>query len=87
MHGAEQDYAQEGEYLEIEAPKRLVFTWVSHFMPEAQQRTRVTLDLHEAGRGKTRLVLTHDLLPEGDAYDGHDGGWSEILRRLAEHLE
>ena len=87
MHGAEQDYEHSGEYLEIDEPHRLVFTWVSYFMAEADQSTRVTLELDEAGEGKTQLVLTHDQLPAGDTYDGHDSGWSEIVRLLATRLE
>ena len=86
MHGREQDYPHEGEYLEIDAPRRLVFTWCSHFMPEGQRDTRVTLTLEEAGEGKTRLTLVHDELPAGDAYDGHVEGWVVILRRLAAKL-
>ena len=87
MHGREADYEQTGEYLEIVPPRRLVFTWVSHFMPEGEQHTRVTVELAEAGEGKTEIVLTHEGLPAGDGYRGHDEGWAEILRRLAGLLE
>lgn len=86
MHGAEQDYDHTGEYVEIDPPRRLVFTWISHFIRDAEQRTRVTLELEDAGEGKTQLLLVHDELPSSDAYDGHDDGWAEILRKLAEHL-
>ena len=39
MHGQEGDYEQEGEYLEIDAPKRLVFTWESQWAPKTRSPT------------------------------------------------
>jgi uncharacterized protein YndB with AHSA1/START domain len=83
MHGEEGDYEQRGEYLEIDPPHRLVFSWISHFMPEGLQKTRVTLTLEEADAEKTMLTLIHDELPAGDHYDGHVEGWAEILQRLS----
>ncbi len=87
MHGAEQDYLQRGEYLEIEPPKRLVMTWVSDWQPEGQRRTRIEVTLEPAGAGQTRIVLVHDELPDTDSYDGHEQGWQEILTKLEEHLQ
>ncbi|MDJ0785499.1 MAG: SRPBCC family protein [Myxococcota bacterium] len=83
MHGSERDFGQSGEYLVIEPPRRLVFTWVSDFVPEAVARTRVSVSLDPLGPERTRLRLVHDELPrEGDDYDGHQGGWSSILDKL-----
>jgi len=82
MHGSEGDYGQTGEYLEIDPPKRLVFTWVSDFVPEAESHTRVAVTLEPLESGHTRLVLVHDQLPDSDTYDGHDGGWASILAKL-----
>jgi uncharacterized protein YndB with AHSA1/START domain len=86
MHGSEQDYLQHGEYLEIEPPKRLVMTWVSEWQPEGQRRTRIEVTCEPAGVGQTRLVLTHDELPDTDSYDGHRQGWATILEKLERHL-
>ncbi len=86
MHGAERDYGQTGVYLEIDPPKRLVFTWVSDFVPEAVAATRVTVSLEPAGSG-TRLRLVHDELPDSDTYDGHAAGWSRILDLVTADLE
>jgi len=86
MHGREQDYAHQGEYLEIEPPHRLAFTWISHFMPEGEQHTHVSVSIDAAGEGKSLVVLRHEGLPATDSYDGHVEGWAEILRKLAVHL-
>lgn len=83
----EREYAQHGEYLEIDPPKRLSFTWVSEWLPEDQAQTRVDVTLEPAGDGETRIRVVHEALPAGDSYDGHERGWADILRRLDEHLE
>ena len=84
MHGEENVYVQHGEYLEIDPPKRLVFSWVSEALPEA--RTRVTVEFAPAEGGDTLLTLVHEDMPEGDAYAGYENGWNRILEHLAEAL-
>ena len=86
MHGAERDYVQHGEYLSIDPGERIVMTWISEFVPEAEARTRVTVTFDPEGEG-TRLRLVHDGLPSGDRYDGHEGGWTRILAGLSDHLD
>ncbi len=87
MHGAEQDYLHQGEYLEIEPHKRLVMTWISEFQPEGEKQTRIEVTLEPAAAGQTRIVLVHDELPDTDSYDGHEQGWQTILAKLAEQLQ
>lgn len=66
-----------GTYLEV--PRRLVFTWISPYtVPEP---SLVTVQLHP-NDGGTRLVLTHERLPD-DAVESHRGGWGSMLERLA----
>ena len=81
MEGDEQDYEHSGEYLEIEPDRRIVLTWVSHFFPEGEQETRVTVTLEPDGEG-TRLKLVHDQLPNTGSYDNHRNGWVSILDKL-----
>ena len=85
MHG-EQDFEQTGQYLEIEPNKRLVFSWISHWMPPEEAHTRVSVTLEPEGDGDTRLTLVHDQLPETGSYDGHRDGWSTILDKLETRL-
>lgn len=86
MHGA-RDYAHHGEYLEIDPPRRLVFTWISEWLAPAIAATRVSVTIAPAGRDASRLTLVHEEIPDGDAYQGHPDGWATILAKLAVHLE
>jgi uncharacterized protein YndB with AHSA1/START domain len=71
-----------GEYLEIVADKRVVFTWGfeggGYNVPAGS--SRVEIDLAPEDKG-TRLRLTHSELPP-PAREGHDAGWSHYLGRL-----
>jgi uncharacterized protein YndB with AHSA1/START domain len=71
-----------GEYLVIEPPSRLSFTWISvhtHQIP-----TEVTVECFERGQS-TELVLTHRRLPP-DKAEAHRRGWSTILQNLEQVL-
>ena len=79
-------YEHRGEYLVIDRPRRLVFTWISE--GSNQQRSVVTVELQPAGdRGQeTELTLTHDGLPTADAARQHEEGWTEILELLGARI-
>ena len=72
-----------GEYLEISAPRRLVFTW-SSALP-AIDRSLVTIDLRPVGAA-TELTLTHEDLPDTDGGRAHSVGWEGTLNSLERHL-
>ena len=76
------DVEHRGEYLAIEPPSLLSFTWISKFTD--QQPTLVTVEFHERGTG-TELVLTHRRLPPAQV-EAHRGGWTDIMRVLDETL-
>jgi uncharacterized protein YndB with AHSA1/START domain len=78
-HGAVE---HRGEYLAIEPPSRLSFTWISEHTDH--RPTVVTIEFHERGAG-TELVLTHRGLPPVEV-EGHRQGWTDIVRLLDEHL-
>jgi uncharacterized protein YndB with AHSA1/START domain len=71
-----------GEYLEIDPPRRLVFTWISPFTGAEPSVVTVEMLPHDDG---TRVVLTHERLPE-DVVDGHRDGWRTMVGRLARVL-
>lgn len=72
-----------GEYVEISAPRRLVFTW-SSALP-AIDRSLVTIELRAVG-GATELTLTHEKLPDTDEGRAHSIGWEGTLNSLERHL-
>ncbi len=71
-----------GEYLAIEPPSRLSFTWISKHTE--QRPTVVTIEFHELGTG-TELVLNQRGLPSIQV-EGHRQGWTDIVRLLDESL-
>lgn len=75
-------YEHRGEYLAIEPPSLLSFTWISKATDH--KPTVVTIEFHERGTG-TELVLTHRRLA-AKAVEGHRQGWTDIVRLLDEAL-
>jgi uncharacterized protein YndB with AHSA1/START domain len=71
-----------GEYLTIERPSLLSFTWLSAYTDH--QPTVVTVELLERG-DSTELILTHRQLPRRQV-DTHRKGWTEIVAALERTL-
>jgi uncharacterized protein YndB with AHSA1/START domain len=75
-------YPHEGEYLRLERPRLIEFTWISG--ATNRQRSVVRVELHPITNDQTELTLTHTLLPTDRAAQDHRAGWSNALDRLAE---
>lgn len=76
-----EDVEHTGEYLELERPRRLVFTFgVPKYSPDFD---RVTVELAPQGMG-CELTLTHEVTPQWA--EGARGGWEGILAGLAAAL-
>jgi uncharacterized protein YndB with AHSA1/START domain len=73
-----------GQYTEVEAPRRLAFTWSSPFT--GPRPSLVTLELEPDGDRATLLRLVHAELPESAA-EPHRGGWGAMLVRLEAAIE
>src|SRR5215210_5955283 len=71
-------YEHTGEYLIIEPPHHLSFTWISQHTDH--RPTTVTIEFLER-EGGTELVLTHRQLSPSQL-EAHRGGWSDIVREL-----
>lgn len=67
-------YPLAGSYREVEAPRRLVMTWIWGHGELEGVETLVTIELREAAGG-TELALTHENLPTPTALEKHQGGW------------
>ena len=68
-----------GEFVEIDEPRRLAFTWSSPYT--GARPSLVTLSLEPDGEEATLLRLVHSELP-APAADSHRGGWGAMLLRL-----
>ena len=72
-----------GEYLEIDRPRKLVFSFAA--MREAGF-TRVTVEITAEGQG-SRLRLVHEMDPQwADYEDRTRQGWTNILEGLTQTL-
>lgn len=83
MSGGGREIEHTGEYRELEIPHRLVFTWASEF---TDGESVVTVELHPSAGGKTRLVLSHELLPASHV-KSHEQGWGTFLDALNTRLK
>ncbi|HEX6146999.1 MAG TPA: SRPBCC domain-containing protein [Acidimicrobiia bacterium] len=72
-----------GEYLEVEPPERLVYTWKWDHddLPER----RVVMTLSVAGSGTTRVDIEHDAGSDEER-QSHAEGWEFFLGQLRELL-
>ena len=82
MHGEENDHEMTGEYVEIDPPARIAFTWNS---PVTVAGSLVTLEFHDRGE-ETELVLIHERLPSAESAGQHEAGWSSVLEKLVARL-
>lgn len=74
-----EDVEHAGEYIEIDRPRRLVFTFT--VKKYSQESTRVSIDIVPQGTG-CHLTLTHEnVLP--DYVSRTQAGWTGILDELA----
>jgi len=75
----------EGQYVAVERPHRLVFTWgwtdPGFGLPPGSSRVEVTFAAHAGDPGKTRIRLVHTGLA-GDLGLLHEDGWTRFFARL-----
>ena len=73
-----------GEFVEVDAPRRLVYTWgwEGGGNPVPPGSSTVAIDLEPAGDG-TMLTFVHSGLPSDEAAASHSHGWDNYLGRLA----
>jgi uncharacterized protein YndB with AHSA1/START domain len=75
-----------GEFVEVDPPHRLVFTWGwthDHEVPAGATRVVITL---QAENGGTRVILRHYDLPDAGQRDHHRKGWKFYLDRLSARI-
>ena len=68
-----------GIYREVVPEKKLVFTWEWPEMPERESLVTFLLEPFDGG---VELTLIHEQLPDEDARESHEKGWSGLLDKL-----
>jgi uncharacterized protein YndB with AHSA1/START domain/DNA-binding transcriptional ArsR family regulator len=77
------DYEHTGEYLEIDRPHRLVFTWAAEDSPN---HDRILIDIVTLESG-CELTLTHEIHPDmARCADQVEAGWPVKLEAMAAAL-
>lgn len=81
-------YVVGGEYLEVDPPRRLVFTWAweTPGSPTGDLTTLVTVEFHEAAEDQTTIVLTHSGFADPGQGDLHAEGWQACLTNLRDRI-
>jgi uncharacterized protein YndB with AHSA1/START domain len=72
------EYGGGGQYLEIDPPRRLVFTW---YWDGNETRQIIEVDFEEAA-GATTVRFTHRDLWDEEAVRDHEDGWSNCFDNL-----
>lgn len=87
MHVEGGPFTAFGTYREVDAPRRLVYTWgwkeEAHAM---KAETVVTVEFVPV-EGGTEIRLTHSGFPAADDRDGHRQGWEICVERFAELVD
>ena len=73
-----------GEYVELDPPRRITFTWA--FTATGDPDSLVTVTFAPAADNETDLVLIHERLTSDAAVTGHRAGWEAIAANLAAHM-
>ncbi|PYX00466.1 MAG: hypothetical protein DMG89_04300 [Acidobacteria bacterium] len=80
-------FAAEGEVLEFDPPRLLVYTWIANWHADRTRRTVVRWELNRTQSG-TVVKVTHSGLAQEDvARKDYTGGWTGVLELLRRHVE
>jgi uncharacterized protein YndB with AHSA1/START domain len=74
----------DGEYLEVEEPKRLVFTLSDE--PESDEYLLCSIELAETGDGRTEMHFQQTGPLPVEAYKRAREGWATFFARIEERL-
>ena len=74
-----------GEYLELEPPRRLRFTWNCTAWEPSAPDSVVTVTLDAEPPDHTRMTIRHEQLPPA-VRDAHGQGWVRVAAQLDEAL-
>lgn len=79
------EWVMTGEFLEVERPTRLVFTWNVNNPADPIVDQRVEVTFH-ATAGGTRVEVTHNGIHSTEIRDGTKAGWESMIKHINEVL-
>jgi len=74
-----------GQYVELDRPRRLRFTWSCSAWADPSVQSVVTVTLADHGADQTMMTIEHEQLPP-EQVDDHQRGWGAITVQLGEAL-
>jgi uncharacterized protein YndB with AHSA1/START domain len=77
-------FSVEGEYLHVDRPKQLRFTWKPSW--SAEVRTVVELEF-KATAGGTLLTVKHSGFTSDQAFESHSKGWPRVMGWMKAFVE
>jgi uncharacterized protein YndB with AHSA1/START domain len=83
MAGDDGEIPVGGEYLEIDRPNKIRFTWESPFSADG---STVTINFQAVTDDSTEIELLHLVFISEENRGDHEAGWNNIMETLAEQL-
>jgi len=80
-----EEFRVSGEYLVLDRPTRLSFSWSCSTWPDPSLKSVVNVLLEPRENAQTLMTIEHTLLPPG-LVDQHERGWAAIAQQLAVEL-
>jgi uncharacterized protein YndB with AHSA1/START domain len=79
------EFSVTGQYLVLDRPRQLSFSWSCTTWPHPSIRSVVNVLLEPRENEQTLMTIEHSLLPP-ELVDQHEHGWTAIAQQLAEEL-
>ena len=77
-------FVHTGQYLEIQRPRKLMFTWNSTVLGD--HSSQVTVEFYEQAEN-CLMVLLHELPPDDALVESHRQGWTTILDLFVQYQQ
>ena len=81
MKAGNQEMLHTGEYIELDRPNKLAFTWVSS---SSKEDSVVTLRFTELSGKQTKIHLSQVRFFDEERCENHKKGWMQILETLSQ---
>jgi uncharacterized protein YndB with AHSA1/START domain len=75
-----------GDFLDIRAPERLMYTWHAQTPQGEVSNTLVEVEFRPRGENQTEVVVRHHRLPDTPVGEGHREGWEQMLASYARYV-